>query len=347
MLQKDQWMTIHVLISQGLSQREIALRLGISRNTVARYAASDDVPRYKRREPRPTKLEPFPDFIRERMAAAAPEEIAAPALLRELRDLGYAGQLRSLQSFMRAYRPAPQSDPVVRFETAAGQQMQCDFVVFRRGADPLYAFTATLGFSRWRWTHYAPNERAQTLVRCHHALFETLGGVPKEILYDNARTIVLERDAYGEGQHRWHPQLLDLAKHYGFMPRLCRPYRARTKGKVERFHRYLRGNFYVPLASRLKQMGLSLDIDTANVEVAKWLRDVANQRVHPVTQHAPAALFEQIERAALQPLPHFRNKAVNVAPDAGPELSCWPQAMATSLQHPLSIYQNLLTQVPA
>src|SRR5690606_10131456 len=124
------------------------------------------------------------------------------------------GQLRSLQSFMRAYRPAPQSDPVVRFETAAGQQMQCDFVVFRRGADPLYAFTATLGFSRWRWTHSAPNERAQTLVRCHHALFETLGGVPKEILYDNARTIVLERDAYGEGQHRWHPQLLDLAKHY-------------------------------------------------------------------------------------------------------------------------------------
>ncbi len=181
--------------------------------------------------------------------------------------LGYAGQLRSLQSFMRAYRPEPQSDPVVRFETAAGQQMQCDFVVFRRGADPLYAFTATLGFSRWRWTHYAANERAQTLVRRHHALFETLGGVPKEILYDNARTIVLERDAYGEGQHRWHP--------------------------------------------------------------------------------APAALFEQVERAALQPLPHFRNKAVNVAPDAGPELSCWPQAMQTSLQHPLSIYQNLLTQVPA
>src|SRR5690606_29358667 len=82
-------------IAQGLSQREIARRLGISRNTVARYAASDDVPRYKRRAPRPTKLEPFHDYILQRMAAAAPEQIAAPALLRELRELGYQGQLRS------------------------------------------------------------------------------------------------------------------------------------------------------------------------------------------------------------------------------------------------------------
>lgn len=351
MLQKDQWMTIHVLIAQGLSQREIARRLGISRNTVARYAASDDVPRYKRRAPRPTKLEPFHDYILQRMAAAAPEQIAAPALLRELRELGYQGQLRSLQAFMSAHRPVPTPDPVVRFETPAGQQMQCDFVVFRRGADPLYAFTATLGFSRWRWAQYTTNERAETLIRCHHTLFEALGGVPKEILYDNARTIVLERDAYGEGHHRWHPQLLDLAKQYGFLPRLCRPYRARTKGKVERFHRYLRGNFYVPLASRLKQMGLSVDVETANAEVRKWLRDVANQRVHPVTQRTPAALFEEVERAMLRPLPPYRIRPQSgTAQQASPmhtEQSRWSHAMHTPLQHPLSTYQRLLTEVTA
>ncbi len=157
-------MTIHVLIAQGLSQREIARRLGISRNTVARYAASDDVPRYKRRAPRPTKLEPFHDYILQRMAAAAPEQIAAPALLRELRELGYQGQLRSLQAFMSAHRPVSAPDPVVRFETPAGQQMQCDFVVFRRGADPLYAFTATLGFSRWRWAQYTTNELSMAIT---------------------------------------------------------------------------------------------------------------------------------------------------------------------------------------
>ena len=340
-------MSIHVLIAQGLSQREVARRLGISRNTVARYAASDEVPRYKKRAPRPTKLSPFHDYILERMAAAHPDVIAAPALLRELRELGYSGQLRSLQAFMRAHQPLPKDDPVVRFETPPGQQMQCDFVVFRRGADPLYAFTATLGYSRWRWARYASNERSETLVACHHALFETLGGVPKEILYDNARTIVLERNAYGDGHHRWHPQLLDLAKHYGFMPRLCRPYRARTKGKVERFHRYLRGNFYVPLSSRLKQLGLTLDVDTANAELGKWLRDVANQRVHSVTGAAPAALLEEVERAALQSLPALSSKATDIIVNTDRELSNWSRGMSQPLQHPLSVYQNLLTQVPA
>jgi len=335
-------MQIHVLKAQGLSLREIARRLGVSRNTVARYLTSEDVPRYKPRESRPTKLEPFHDYILERMKAAAPEWIAAPALLRELQALGYRGQLRSLQTFMQLNKPVPAPDPVVRFETAPGQQMQCDFVVFRRGTDPLYAFTATLGYSRWRWARFTTNERADTLVSCHHDLFETLGGVPREILYDNAKTIVDTRDAYAQGEHRWHPGMLDLAKRYGFMPRLCRPYRAQTKGKVERFHRYLRGNFYVPLTSWLKQSDLVLDVDTANAEVGKWLRDVANQRVHPVTGAAPTVLFEQRERAALQALPGF---AIPVHPAT---LAQWAMPdMAASLQHPLSVYQQLLTEVHA
>ena len=117
MLQKEQWMQIHVLKAQGLSLREIARRLGVSRNTVTRYLASHDVPRYKQREPRPTKLDPFQVYIVERMQAAAPDTIAAPALLRELRALGYEGQLRSIQAFMKAHKPTPAPDPIVRFET--------------------------------------------------------------------------------------------------------------------------------------------------------------------------------------------------------------------------------------
>jgi len=342
MLQKEQWMQIHVLKAQGLSLREIARRLGVSRNTVTRYLASHDVPRYKQREPRPTKLDPFQVYIVERMQAAAPDTIAAPALLRELPALGYEGQLRSIQAFMKAHKPTPAPDPIVRFETEPGRQMQCDFVVFRRGANPLYAFTATLGFSRWRWARFATNEKAETLIACHHALFETLGGVPREILYDNARTIVLERDAYGKGEHRWHPGLLDLAKRYGFMPRLCQPYRARTKGKIERFHRYLRGNFYVPLSSWLKQSGMLLDVDTANAEVGKWLRDVANQRVHPVTGAPPARLFEERERETLRRLPAFATPRPVATPAARPTA---PSSL--SLQHPLSVYQQLLTEVRA
>ncbi|WP_075116774.1 IS21 family transposase [Pseudomonas aeruginosa] len=341
MLLKEQWMQIHVLKSQGLSLREIARQLGVSRNTVGRYLSAEDVPRYKARQARPTKLDPFHDYVCERVQAAMPDRIAGPALLRELRAQGYTGELRSLQALMQSLSASVVPDPVVRFETAPGQQMQCDFVVFRRGTNPLYAFTATLGFSRWRWVRFTSNERADTLISCHHALFETLGGVPREILYDNAKTIVDTRDAYAQGHHRWHPGMLDLAKRYGFLPRLCRPYRAQTKGKVERFHRYLRGNFYVPLSSWLKQSGLVLDVDTANAEVGKWLRDVANKRVHPVTNAAPVTLFEQRERTALRPLPSFASSP--------PLAHLLPSVIDYSvpLQHPLTVYQQLLSEVRA
>lgn len=335
-------MEIHVLKAQGLSERQIARRLGISRNTVARYLDAPQAPKYKQRQPRPTKLEPFKAYIEQRVAEAQPEWIPAPALLRELRGLGYAGQLRQLQDFLRRCKPPRKDDPVVRFETAPGQQMQCDFVVFRRGRDPLYAFTATLGHSRWRWVRFTSDETASTLVACHHALFAALGGVPREILYDNAKSVVIKRDAHGVGQHRWNDDFLDMAKLYGFLPRLCQPYRARTKGKVERFHRYLRGNFYLPLASRMKAGGLIVDVATANAEVGKWLREVANRRVHPQTGHAPLTLYENVEKALLRPLPAY-------VPHCQPERPI-PRPVREqihSLQHPLSVYQQILTEVVA
>jgi transposase InsO family protein len=135
---------------------------------------------------------------------------------------------------------------------------------------------------------------------------------------------------------------LDLAKRYGFMPRLCQPYRARTKGKIERFHRYLRGNFYVRLSSWLKQSGMLLDVETANAEVGKWLRDVANQRGHPVTGAPPARLFEEGERHTLRTLPEFATPRPGATPAARPTT---PSSLP--LQHPLSVYQQLLTQVRA
>ena len=116
MLQKEQWMQIHVLKAQGVSEREIARRLGILA-TRWRGTCRPRKCRAKPREPRPTKLGAFEAYILDRMAAAAPEIIAAPALLRELRARGYDGQLRSLQAFMNAHKSVPKPDPVVRFET--------------------------------------------------------------------------------------------------------------------------------------------------------------------------------------------------------------------------------------
>jgi transposase len=138
---------------------------------------------------------------------------------------------------------ATKLDPVVRFETAPGEQMQADFTTIRRGRFPLKAFVATLGFSRATFVRFTEREDSETLLSCLRQASQAFGGVTAEVLFDNATTIVVERDAYGTGNHRWHAGLKDVADEYGFRPRLCRPYRARTKGKVERFNGYLKGSF--------------------------------------------------------------------------------------------------------
>src|SRR6476646_10330257 len=116
------------------------------------------------------------------------------------------------------------------------------------------------------------------------------------------RTVVIERNTYGLGVHRFHAGFLDYVRHAGFLPRLCRPYRAKTKGKVERFIRYLKGSFWVPFAASMKQAGLKPDKHAANAAVARWLREVANARVHATTEQIPAERL-LIEREELQRLP--------------------------------------------
>jgi transposase len=128
------------------------------------------------------------------------------------------------------------------------------------------------------------------------------GGVTREVLFDNMKTVVLERNTYGRGMHRFHAGFLDYAKHAGFLPRLCQPYRARTKGKVERFIGYLKGSFWVPFVASMRQLGLAPDKHAANAAVSRWLREVANARVHATTGEIPAERL-LIERARLQTLP--------------------------------------------
>lgn len=103
------------------------------------------------------------------------------------------------------------------------------------------------------YVEFVDNEKIDTLLKCLINAFEYFGGLTEYLLFDNMKTIVLKRDAYGQGIHRFHNKLWDFAKHYGFIPKLCAPYRAHTKGKVERFIGYLRHSFYVPLRSSLAQ----------------------------------------------------------------------------------------------
>src|SRR4029450_10043189 len=112
--------------------------------------------------------------------------------------------------------------------TAPGEKMRGDSPPVGRGRQPLLAFVATLGYSRASYVRFTTDETAATLCACVREALTYFGGVPSHVLFDNASTIVVERDAYGEGRHRWHRLLRDLAGEYGFSIRLCRAYRAKT-----------------------------------------------------------------------------------------------------------------------
>jgi len=333
MLNQEEVVEMRVRVKRGESIRQLAQAMGMSRNTVRRYLRGGEAQRQA--SVRPSKLDPFKEYLLERIAQARPDWIAATVLTREIAERGYEGGVGMVKAFIRAHKPVPRPDPVVRFETAPGVQMQADFVVFRRRQSPLLAFVATLGYSRASFVRFTTDEGADTVDACLVQAFEYFGGVPREVLFDNAKSVIITRDAYGVGLHRFHAGLLDLANAYGFTPRVCRPYRARTKGKVERFNRYLREGFYVPLRSRLQWAGLLLDAGTANVEVARWLREVANARVHGSTQQVPAERLIE-ERAALLPLPR------SVPMLGGMAVKLAVPTPTESIQHPLAVYRQLL-----
>eukprot|EP01034_Spumella_vulgaris_P029491 gene29491-36553_t len=339
--------------SHGLSLRRIAAEVGCAVNTVRRHLALEAVPKYERKVKRATKLAAHESYLRERQAAAQPNWIPASVLHREIVERGYQGGLSQLRAFMRSLRPALPIEPEVRFETAMGEQMQVDWVEFRKGGAPLHAFCATMGYSRASYVEFVSDMKVATLIGCHERAFAAFGRVPRKVLYDNMTTVVIERDVYGDGQHRYHAGFLDFAKHSGFIIKLCQPYRAKTKGKVERFNGYLRRSFYVPLASRPTQSGLQLDVVTANAEVVRWLREVANERVHGTTQEQPA-LRMALEMPHLQALaPPWRGDVAAAQPQLAEPETPLPRpaivaeriADATPAQHPLAVYEQLLMNV--
>lgn len=297
---------------RGEGVRSIAKQLGCSRNTVRRYLREDEAKRYGPRAPRLCKLDPFKQYLHERVEQARPRWIPATVLLREIEGRGYEGGLTQLKQWLSPLKKI-EPEPVVRFETEPGKQMQADFTTVRRGRDPLIALVATMGYSRATFVKFATGEDATTLCNGLREAFDYFGGVPEHALFDNMKAVVIERDAYGEGKHRWNAELLALAETCGFAPRLCRPYRAKTKGKVERFNAYLKGSFVVPLAATVEASGLKLDVDIANRHVRTWLDEVANARVHATTKAVPAERLVQ-ERAVIVAGPGIEGAASPGAP---------------------------------
>src|SRR5215212_3182862 len=163
-----------------------------------------------------------------------------------------------------------------------GQPAQIDWGSFRyRTADgterSLWCFVLVLSWSRAIYTAFAPKADVATFIRCHLEAFERLGGIPRRCLYDNAKVVVLGRDDAGEPA--WNERFLDFALRVGFAIRLCRLYRAQTKGRVESGVKYVRGNFWP--GARFT------DLPDLNQQARAWVDGVADPRVHGTTHERP------------------------------------------------------------
>lgn len=339
MLTQEQYVEIHVLHRQGKKIREIARLLGISKNTVKKHLRLPlETPSYTPRPPKESVLDPFKGYLQGRIKAAEPNWIPGTVLFREIQERGYIGGYTTVKTYLATLRPPKVIEPDNRFETPPGQQMQVDFTTIRRGRDPVKALVATLGSSRSSFVKFYRRERQEDWLDGIELAFHHFQGVPLELLFDNAKCIMLDRDYYGRAQHRWNPDLLSLAKFYNFSPRACRPYRARTKGKVERFNHHLKNSFVYPLMASMKQVGLHFDVEVANAHIGPWLIDVPDQRIHGTTKEKPADRLAA-ERIALQALPD-RWWQSKIDPPLAPNSS--RVTPIESLQHPLSIYDEIL-----
>ena len=335
MISKEELMKIQILHQQGHSQRAIAKELGISRNTVKHYVKNGlSVPAYSPRAKKKSKLAPFLSFIHSRIAQALPVHLSGVVLYREIQELGYKGSQSLLWQYLYQYRGKPEPIPVIRFETPPGKQMQVDWGQMRGGKQPIHAFVAVLGYSRALFVCFTDNMRYDTLESCHRQAFDYFNGVPAQVWYDNMKTVVIERNAYGEGQHKLHASFYQFAKDMQFIPKLCQPYRPQTKGKVERMVRYVRDNFYHPFVTKDKGLHALCDINTLNAAVGLWLDNIANQRVHDTVKEKPAERLVR-EQPSLQPY-----QASLTAKTLNDTLSVPIDYDATPLHHTLAVYDQ-------
>lgn len=297
MISKEAWVDIKTLHRQGYSIRGIARELGISRKTVRRHLRSEEPPRYRRKK-RTSILEPYQDYLRSRLAALP--ELPATVLLREIQAQGYQGKITLIKDFVQPLRAERKrlQELTVRFETPPGEQAQVDWGDFGKLPDGqrLYGLSVVLGWSRTMFVHFSNRMVVQELLYGLVLAFEYFGGIPRKLLFDNPKTVVLKRGR-SVADSKLHPRFMDLLGHYGLALQLCELGRARTKGKVERPMSYIDKSLVLPCKERWHT---SLD---ANRDARAWLDTVANVRTHGTTGIPP---FERLPHEGLLPLAALR-----------------------------------------
>jgi transposase len=343
MLDQEKVMELKILNKQGQSMKAIARVSGAARNTVRKYVRDSGK---ALRKARPSRLDAHRDWLVARLTQSP--GIPASVLQRELSERGCHISGALCRDVVSKLRPKAPVLPVVRFETAPGVQAQVDFATMSFGDFSFKLFVSVLGYSRWLFALFVPDERAESLREGHITFFDRLGGVPQKIIYDNTKTVVIERDASDNKKHRFHPALWELVGYYGFAPALCKPYRPQTKGKVERMVRYLRESFFLPTVSRLLANQQTLNLPLLNAELNCWLTEVANVRIHRHTKAKPVDRLLE-EAAKLLPLPQA-NPAITVRAQLAQTAQAAQKSTlniareASSIQRPLEGYQAIQNQ---
>jgi transposase len=293
MIPVEAWTTIRYLHAQGKGVRSIAKEVGVARNTVRAALRSEHVPQY-RRPPRPNPaLAPFVMSIR---TMALEQGLIGSRILRELRAQGYAGGKTALYTYLHSLAATqPDHRLTERFETPPGQQAQFDWSPYTVciGERPvkLVAFGLTLGFSRRKHYWLSLDETQASAFEALEAGFRHFGGVPKELLVDNAKVFVA--DARPD-HFAWNRRFLELCGHYALQPIACHPYRPRTKGKIERPFFYLEQQF---LKGRTWP-----SFEAICDDLVRFVADDLDVQVHGTTRERPIDRFQR-ERVALTPLP--------------------------------------------
>ena len=296
MLSVEAWTTIRYLSAQGVGIRAICRELGVSRKAVRRALRTEGVPRY-RRAPRPNqKLQPFEAQIRELYFR---QHLIGSRIIREVRAAGYGGSVSALYGYLRSLRAAvPSGKTTERYETAPGQQGQFDWSPYtvELGGEltRVVVYGMVLGYSRRKHYTASLDETQPSIFEAVEACLRHFGGAPKELLVDNAKAFVVDANP---AHFRWNPQFLELCGHYRLKPRACQPYRAQTKGKVERPFFYLEEQF-------IKGRNFS-SFQHFLQELAAFERDDLDQRVHGTTGERPLDRFAA-ERLHLTPVPEQR-----------------------------------------
>lgn len=270
-------------VEQGLSISEIARKTQMSRNTVKKYLREEPSPDKRIGSKRASKLDPYKDLIESCLADGIYNSVV---IYQRLCEAGYDGGLSIIKAYLKPLRPkkSKAQSATIRYESKPGAQAQmdwgiCTYIDPKGRLRKVACFVMVLGYSRVRYVEFSRHCDLSSLLRGMVHAFDYFGGIPQTLLTDRMKTVVLHVEG---GKITWQAGFLQFAKDMGFIPKLCRAKRPKTKGKVERLVRYVKENF---MPGRR-----FWDLVDLNLQARSWMQ-IVNSQVHGTTGEIPFHLL--------------------------------------------------------